>query len=138
MENRYCLWNQTPMCLSQTSSYNYSEDGYLARTYALVCWASILKSFQKETTALLTSATAKWITIDCRSVNANNNWGLADIIQITSGDTSYRLHSGELLLHKAKICMKPKRLWKLYSHLYYHFFIQAVHLYLFHRPPKYN
>ncbi|KAK0150836.1 hypothetical protein N1851_008035 [Merluccius polli] len=49
--------------------------------------------FNKTTTAKLTNAIAKWIATDCRPINIVPDQGLQDIIQIATGDPSYKLPS---------------------------------------------
>ncbi|CAB1431447.1 unnamed protein product [Pleuronectes platessa] len=50
-------------------------------------------SVNKTTTNKLTNAIAKWVATDCRPINIVEDKGLRDIIQIASGDSSYKTPS---------------------------------------------
>jgi len=77
-----------------------------------VCQTTLAECIQgechnKATTAKLTNAIAKWITMDCRPINIVEDQGLQGTNQITSGHTS--TFRGELLSQEFTNCMAVKR-----------------------------
>ena len=60
---------------------------------ATLAECSTAGSVNKTTTTKLTNAIAKWVAIDCRPINIVEDKGLRDIIQIASGDSSYKTPS---------------------------------------------